>query len=192
MKLHPQIRMESQFGQIGIRSTGAKQTIEQSQAHVDIQQPPAKLQIKRTPSKLTIDQMQAWEEMNLKPTARLVEDFAQKGYADALEGTARRAEEGDELMRIEQGGEPIAHLAKRNSEKEHIPVNIDFIPSPFSVKTTFEPARLDVQWHVNKPIIHAEQREPIIEAEQGSVHIFVEREPSLAIDFVHVNFNETA
>ncbi|MFD1706924.1 DUF6470 family protein [Siminovitchia sediminis] len=182
----PQIRIESVTGQIGMRTTHATQTIEQPPAVLQIQQLPAEMQIERTPSKLTIDQTKAWEDMNLKSIPRLVEEFAQEGRSAALEGTARRAEEGGELMRIEHGGNPIPVLAKRNSERTEALFNIGFIPSPFSVKLHYEPSVLDIQWTRHEPVIEVEPQKPIIGYEPGKVDIYMEREPSLKIEFVNV------
>ncbi|RST77480.1 hypothetical protein D4T97_003070 [Siminovitchia acidinfaciens] len=186
MRLIPQIRMESVMGQIGMRTRPARQTIEQPKAVLDIQQPPAEMHIERTPSKLTIDQTKAWEDMNLKSLPKVMEEFAQEGRSKAMEGTARRAEEGDELMRIEQGGNPITGLAKRNSERPEASFNIGFIPSPFSVKLNYEPSIVDIQWTRREPIIHVEPQKPVVEYEQGNVDIYMEREPSLKIDFINL------
>lgn len=186
MRLMPQIRIESVKGQIGMKTIPANQSIEQPKAVVEIQQPPAELHIERRPSKLTIDQTKAWEDMNLKSTTRLIEGFAQEGRQQAMEGTARRAEEGDELMRIENGGNPIPSIAKRSSERPEASFNIGFIPSPFSVKLHYEPSVLDIQWTRRDPIIRVEPQKPVVDYEPGKVDIYMEREPSLKIDFVNL------
>ncbi|VEF46911.1 YviE [Bacillus freudenreichii] len=186
MRVIPQIQIESVKGQIGMRTISARQSIEQPKAVVEIQQPPAEMHIERTPSKLTIDQTKAWEDMNLKSIPKLVEEFAQEGRQQAMEGTARRAEEGDELMRIENGGNPIPGIAKRNSEKPQASFNIKFIPSPFSVKLHYEPSVLDIQWTRREPLIQVEPRKPVIDYEPGKVDIYMERDPSLKIDFINL------
>ncbi|MBD8004670.1 DUF6470 family protein [Bacillus norwichensis] len=186
MRLMPQIQMESVKGQIGIRTIPASQSIEQPKVIVEIQQPPAEMQIEKTSSKLTIDQTKAWEDMNLKSLPRVMEEFAQEGRSKAMEGTARRAEEGDELMRIENGGNPMPGIAKRNSERPEASFNIGFIPSPFSVKLNYEPAILNIQWMRREPIIQVQPQKPIIDYQSGKVDIFMEREPSLKIDFINL------
>lgn len=186
MRLMPQIQIESVKGQIGMRTVPARHSIEQPKAILDIQQPPAEMHIERTPSKLTIDQTKAWEDMNLKSLPKVMEEFAQEGRQQGMEGTARRAEEGDELMRIENGGNPIQRIAKRNSEKPQASLNIKFIPSPFSVKLHYEPSVLDVQWTSHEPLIHVEPQKPVIGYEPGKVDIYMEREPSLKIDFINL------
>lgn len=182
----PQIRMESVKGQIGMRTNPANLMMEQPQAVMEIRQPPAEMQIERTPSRLTIDQTKAWEEMNLKSLQKLIEDFAQEGRTKGLEGIGRRAEEGDELMRIEQGGNPISAIAKRNSEKPQPSLNIGFIPSHFSVKVNYTPSMLDIQLKQNRPEITVESKKPVVDYQPGNVDIYMEREPSLKIDFVDV------
>ncbi len=186
MRLMPQIQIESVTGQIGIRTLPAKQSIEQPKAVVDIQQPQAEMHLERTPAKLTIDQTKAWEDMNLKSLPRVMEEFAQEGRSKAMEGTARRAEEGDELMRIENGGNPMPVIAKRNSERPEASFNIGFIPSPFSVKFNYEPAILEIQWTRREPIIQMQPQKPIINYEPGKADIFMEREPALKIDFINL------
>ncbi|TYR80122.1 hypothetical protein FZC66_13400 [Priestia megaterium] len=100
------------------------------------------IQIERTPSKLTIDQTKAWEEMNLKSILKRTKDEADKGRQAVLESIQRAVQQGEELMKIENKGNVIADQAKRNTEKQIHPSNIAFIPSPFSVKIDYQPAKL--------------------------------------------------
>ncbi|SFD41917.1 hypothetical protein SAMN05428981_101318 [Bacillus sp. OV194] len=178
----PQLRMESTKGQIGITTIQPVQEIEQKPADLEIQQPKADLSIETTPGMLTIDQSQAWADMDLKPISKRIEEFAQKGYSDWLDGLARMASQGDELMRIENGGQPIADQAKENGENPMLEFNIGFVPSPFSVKTNYEPARVNIHWQVNKPIIEARINKPRHSYKPGEVHIDMKQWPSLTID----------
>src|SRR5699024_9989780 len=98
--------MESQFAQIGINQSFGVQNILQPRADLLNEQLQANLTMGTTTSKLTIDQTKAWEQMNLMSTARHIETRAQEGLHSVLEGMARRAEQGNELMRIEEDGNP--------------------------------------------------------------------------------------
>ena len=104
----PQIRMQSNLAKIEISTTPSQQYIEQPKAQLSLQQPKADMTIQTTPGQLNIDQTRAWESMDIKHIFRRIEENAQKGMNDALNGVARRASEGDELMRIENGGSPIS------------------------------------------------------------------------------------
>jgi hypothetical protein len=184
----PQIRLESTFAKIAIETTPPMLEIEQPPAELDLQQPPAEMKIETTPAKLTIDQTKAWEDMDLKHIFRRIEEFAQQGYEDWLEGMARVSRQGDELMRIEDGGDPIAEQAKENSEDPMYEFNVGWVPSHFSVKTNYEPAKVHIDVEVNKPIIKTKINKPIINYTPGKVTINLAERNSLKSDFVNLKF----
>lgn len=188
MKL-PQIRIQSQPALISHETIHAKQTIQQPKAELDLQQPPAEMTIHRTPSKLTIDQTAAREAVDLKSIRKRIEEFADNGRQELLEGIARRAQQGDELMKIENGGNPLASQAKQNSEKPEKQFNIGFIPPMFSVKLNYEPTKLDIDWQVNKVINNTKTNKPILDYEAGKVEIGLRQKESLDISFVNVDYN---
>jgi hypothetical protein len=184
----PQIRLESTFAKIAIETIHPVLEIEQPPAQLDLQQPPAEIHIETTPAKLTIDQTKAWEDMDLKHIFRRIEEFAQQGYKDWLEGMARVSRQGDELMRIEDGGNPIAEQAKENGEDPIYEFNIGWVPSHFSVKTNFEPSKVNIDVKVNNPINNTKINKPIINYTLGKVTTELAQRNSLKIDFVNLKF----
>ncbi|MED3721782.1 DUF6470 family protein [Geobacillus stearothermophilus] len=162
----------------------AKLEIQQPPAELEIEQSPARLTIRTTPSKLTIDQTKAWEDMNLEHIFRRIEKFAEQGYNDWLDGLARVSRQGDELMRIEDGGNPIAEQAKENSETPMYEFNIGWVPSPFSVHISYTPADVDIRFETHKPVIRARTHPPVIRYMPGEVAIRLAQRPSLHIDVV--------
>lgn len=185
----PQIRLQSQTAQIELKTNPAKQSIEQPGPDLDLQQPPAELHIDRTPAVLSIDQSEARADVDLKSIRRRVEEFAQNGYREWLNGIARRAQEGNELMRIENGGNPIASIAKQNGKL--LPTyefNIGYVPKAGSVKIDFQPTKLDIQWDIKKPINNTQARKPIIEYQPGTVDIRMKRYQDVQIDFANLKF----
>ncbi len=184
----PQIRLQSEQAKISITKTKGQQSIQQPKAELDIQNPKIEMDIERTPSKLTIDQTKAWEDMDLKHIFRRTEEFAQQGYQDWLEGLARRAEQGDELMKIEQGGNPIAAQAKVNSESPMKEFNIGWIPSHNSVKIHYEPSKVDIRWKTQPAVNRTKPRKPIIEYNPGDVKIDLAKHADLKIDFENLTY----
>lgn len=182
----PQLRMESEFAQIGIRTTPGKQEIAQPKAELTIEQPPADMQIRTVPGKLKIDQTKAWEDMDLMSILKRNEKFAQEGMQAAQEGTARRAEQGTELMKIEKGGNPLIDHAVNAAFKPQKRLGIKFIPSSFSVRIDYEPSRVDIQVQPNKPVIQATPQKVIHHYEPGHVEIYMQKYPSLKIETVNV------
>ncbi|WP_284139267.1 MULTISPECIES: DUF6470 family protein [unclassified Virgibacillus] len=186
MKL-PQIRIETQMAKIALQQQPGKQEIKQPKADVSIQQPRAELTITRTPSKLQIDQTKAWEDMNLMSILRRNDIVAAEGKQGALEGTGRRAQQGQELMKIENKGNPIINQAIVNGHKAQKPIGIDFIPSRFAVKIDFQPGMLDIDVTPHKPQIEIMPRKVEHRYENGEVDISMKQQAALSIDFVHAS-----
>jgi hypothetical protein len=186
----PQLRMESTFGQLELSNQKPVQEIEQPPAEISISQPNSELTIKRTPGKLTIDQTQAWEDMDLKHIFKRIEEFAQNGYQDWLSGMARRSQEGDDLMRIENGGNTLSEHAKINSENPQYEFNIGFVPSHFSVKTNYQPSNLNINWKTNKPEIDVKVNKPRHDYTPGVIRGEMKQWPSLKIEVVGLGFDE--
>lgn len=184
----PQIRLQSTQAQIQLDIQPAKQSIEQPKAELDIKQPKAELNIERTPSKLMIDQTKAWEDMDLKHIFKRIEEFAQKGHNDWLEGVARRKQDGDELMQIENKSNPLAQQAQRNSQKPPMQFNIGWVPSHFSVKIDYQPTKLNIDWKVNKVENNTRVNKPILDYQPGQVTTSLKQRESLNIDFVNLKF----
>lgn len=185
----PQIRIESQLAKIAMSTTPAVQHISQPKADLSIEQPMAEMIIHRTPPRLTIDQSQAWADMGLKPILQLMDEFVVEGKQAAVSGMARRSQEGDELMRIENGGNPLVAQAERNSQAPIYDFNIGWIPSINSVKINHEPGNLDIQWKIHtRPMIHVNVNKPVIDYTPGDVHIKMAQYPSLKIDVANLKF----
>jgi hypothetical protein len=186
----PQIRMESTPALLGLNIQKSIQQIEQRPADLSIKQPKAELSIETTNGKLSIDQSGAREDVDLKSIARRVEEFADNGYQDWLTGLARIAQQGDDLMMIEYGGNPIADQAKVNSESPMYDFNVGFIPSHFSVKISYEPSHINIKWNTHKPEINVRVNKPIHEYTPGKVQVDMKQWSSLKIDFLGLNIDQ--
>jgi hypothetical protein len=181
----PQIQMHSTFGRIEINTQSARLTIEQHPADLSIQQPKAEMTIEKTPGRLTIDQTKARADVGLKSARQQISEAAQQGQQAVVEGMARRAQEGAEMMKIENGGgkaKAIKAQAKRVKMFEDHEFNIGWVPSYGSVQMDYDPGRLDINWKINKPIIESQSHQPIINYYPGSIDIHMKEYPSLNID----------
>lgn len=187
----PQIRINSTHGQLGLNITKPVQRIEQQAATVQIEQPKAEMQINRTTGKLSIDQTEARADVDLKSIARRKEEFAANGREDLLSGIARVSSQGDELMRIENGGKPIIEQAVENSMPTQYDFNIGWVPSAGSVEIDYRPGKVDINWQTHRPNIQVETHKPIHEYTPGKVEGYMKQWPSLEIDFVGGSIDRT-
>lgn len=178
----PQIRLQSTFAKIDIHTQNSQLTIEQPHTDLSIEQPKAEMEISRTPSQLTIDQSKAFADVDLKSAAQRIADAAQEGHQAVLEGMARRVQEGDQLMRIENGGNPIAEQAKQHHFVPEHEFGLGWIPSWGSVQISYDPGKLDINWQIHKPIINSQAHKPIINYYPGKVDITMKQYQSLYVD----------
>lgn len=178
------IKIQSTPAKIGLTTRQATNSIKQPKAEMSIEQPNAQLNISVTPSRLSIDQSKAWRDMDLKNIFERTREFAENGYQDFLEGLARMAQQGDELMKIENKGNPIASQAKENSKSKVFEFNYGTLPkTPFRVELDYKPAKVNIEWKQNEPIINVTQRNPEYAYNPGGVDIYLRQLNSLSITF---------
>ena len=180
----PQLRMESQFASIQMTQDYGGLEIQQKRAEVSIQQPKAQISMTTRKGKLSIDQTAAWQQVNLGSTKHIIERQAQEAMQAVQEGTARRAEQGAEMLDIHLDREVFAELAVINGSRPLKQVTIAYMPSPFAVKTSYENGQVDIEVQENKPQIDVQVRSPEITYHRSHVDIAMEKYAQLQIDFV--------
>ena len=185
MKL-PQIRMQSTFIQLGFKTIDAKHQIEQTQADLSIRQPLGELTIKTKPGKLYMDAKQCREDIGLTTNKKMMEQNAQKGNAAVMEGIARRISEGNQMMKIENGGNAIQQIGKKYLSKPYRPVWMDFVPKYGSLKMRYEPAELNIHYEAKKAEIDVTPKKPIFTYTRGDVKGEIIRWNDLEISFVNL------
>ena len=95
------------------------------QLEVQMQLP--RLEMEARLPRLSIDGRQARADIGLKPIDQVVREHAARGRQAALKAIAQTAREGDELARIELGGNPIAEQARRRGLRD-AQLNVDVAP----------------------------------------------------------------
>ena len=112
------------------------------------------LSISSVAAKLFIDQSKAFEEVNLKKITQLTKEWANQGKAAVMDYTATKAQEGNQLAKIERGA-TIASLMKQKNRPDAPASNITFMPSSIDrVRIHVQPGKLqltapDTKLHVN-------------------------------------------
>jgi hypothetical protein len=179
----PQIRMQSTPAKLGIEKANASIEIQQPHAQMELHQSKAIMDMKRVQSKLTIDQTQAWADMNLKSILRRNEEFAAEGNQAWMQYLAKTAQEGSELMKIENGGGAIAAQAKRNGQLPKHEFGLGFIPKPFSVKLNYQPGEVQTNIQPQKVVSNIKAQQPTIHYQPGNINYHLNQRNSLQIDF---------
>lgn len=184
----PQLRIDQQFAKIGITMQDAKVTMQHQPAELSIQQPQADVNIDTRPGKLSIDQSQAFHDLGQYPVKEAVRLDAQEGKQKVAEGTRRRRQEGDRLMKIEHGGNPIAQIAKEKMPRPLRPFVMSVIPSYNAVKIDYQPSEVSINNQANKPVINAETRPVERQVTPSQFDIYLEQQNNITIDFDNVKY----
>ena len=179
----PQIQIETRPAKLGLQIDKPQQSIEQPRASMQQSQPAAILEIRTTQPTLSIDQTEAWASMELKNPLRSMDEFAQEGLRAVQEGMARRASEGAQMMRIEQGGEAIQDIAKHNANPPQADFNVRFLAGRFAIQYSIEPGTTDISIERQAPTLDVQVNKPIHEYTPGKVSGVMEDYGEVRIDF---------
>jgi len=182
------LRIEQNYGRIGLDIQPAQLSIQQPKASIKMHQTLPKLEIERTPLEIHIDQQDCWNEVGLKDPLTLSNEIAQIAKQAGLEGIGRIVEEGNRLAKIEAGGNPVVEIAAEVSNPPPCEFNIDFVPKS-RPKIDFTGGELHFQAVEGKFEWKAIPNKPIIEATQPKVTGYMLQWPSLTIEYLGNNLD---
>ncbi|MEK4669115.1 DUF6470 family protein [Niallia sp. FSL R7-0271] len=185
----PQLRIDSTPAKLGLTTVQPQVQMEQKPADLYIEQPKAELIIDKKAATLTIDQTEARAYEGMKTRERFIDDYVQKGRQEWLKGIARRIKDGQQLAAIENKGNPIPQIAKRNSEGPPKQFGLGWIPPANSVKIQYDPGYVKTSFETYEPIIDVNQNKPLIDYTPGKVITELVQYPSLEIHFENLKSN---
>ena len=179
----PKLQIHTTNAKLGLNIHDPQQHIEQPPADLEIKQPPAEITIDVQKGELFIDASEARSYYGFKTVQELEKIAAQKGYQDSLEGIARRAREGYQLMNIGKNRNAIQAIAKSKTN-DIKKLGIAFIPKANTVKIQYNPATVDIDVKRNDPIINVKINKPIHKYTPGKVDLEMLQMPSVKIDWL--------
>ncbi len=113
--------------QLDYQRTPASLSIHSNAASLELRQKHAKVNIETELPRVLIDQYESFASAGLKNNYDFIKEAAERGQENAIEVIGKRAQDGKLLAAIENNGNPIAFIAKRDAFPEHEFV-LDFIP----------------------------------------------------------------
>lgn len=179
----PQLQIQTTPGILGLQIDKPIQEIEQPKATIHQEQPAAILEMSTTRSQLSLDTTEVRADIDLKGPLRRGDENAQYGVQQLMEGIARRAQEGQQLMQIENGGNPIIEISKQNANPPPAPLGIRFVGDRSKVQMSFQPGTLNINATPQKPVLDVQINKPIHNYTQGKVTGQMEQYPSIQIDW---------
>ncbi len=183
------LEIRQTYGQIGIETQRAWMNIRQIPPKAHIEQRPPEVIIDQKLPKVHIDQTQCFAESGLKPVLQLAREFYQEGLKAALEATGRIAEEGTRLLRIEDGGNPIADIAYERAYREY---QFNMVQMPKSrPKIEWDMGYLNINWKINPAKIEWETYTTAsFDVIPHKVDIYMKQWPDIEIRYVGNNMDQ--
>ena len=178
----PQLQIQTTPAKIDLQVTRPVQEIQQPKASLSIEQPAAILEMSTTRPQLSLDTTENRADIDLKSVFRRTSDNAQYGMQKVQEGTARRAQEGQQLMKIENGS-TVADIVKQNSEKPMAELQVKFVGDRLKIKTNWTAGSLDIKVTPQKPKIDTQINKPIHNYTPGKVSVEMQQHDSIQIDW---------
>ncbi|OEH92201.1 DUF6470 family protein [Bacillus solimangrovi] len=182
----PKIQIQQTQAEIGIRQSRPQMTMRQPKAIIDINQPLPEIEIVNEFGKLSIDQSAAFAQADVKHIFERIQEWAQKGEQAALQATAKAAQEGTKLMRIENEGNPIVSIAAEDSVLYPTRgFQIGYVPkSTTDVKHHFERGEFQVKVQSYTPNISIKPQYPIIEIPKWQTDVYLKAKSSISFNVV--------
>lgn len=178
----PQLQIQTTPAKLGLQIDKPVQQIEQPKADQQIEQPAAILEMSTTRPELSLDTTENRADLDLKSIMRRNKENAQYGMQQVSEGTARRASEGQQLMKIENGAS-IADIAKQNSNRSQAELGIRFVGDRTKIQMSFSQGSLNINATPQKPIHNVQINKPVHNYTPGKVSGVMEQYNSIEIDW---------
>lgn len=179
----PQLQIQTTRGVLGLQITKPSQEIQQPRAVLTQEQPAAILEMSTTKPQLSLDTTELRADIDMKSTLRRSAENAQYGKQQLMEGIARRSGEGQQLVRIENGGNAIVEIAKQNGTPPMKQMSIRFIGDRSKIQMSIQPGSLTINARPQKAINNVQINQPIHNYIQGKVTGQMEPHSSIQIDW---------
>ncbi|OMF35835.1 hypothetical protein BK133_10315 [Paenibacillus sp. FSL H8-0548] len=184
----PQIQIKQQMAQIGMSAERGKLKLEQPEASIKMKQVNAELQISHTDGRLEINQDKAWDALGLASPTTVMNRIYTQAKSIALNGIARRMQDGDRLGNIaqSQGNNPIPSMAKDWRDKK-TNFNVSGPASYLNVHVNYSEGQLSIdskEGYVDRTV---EVNSPINRSTIGQLDIYMRQRASVEITPPQIN-----
>ncbi|CAG7633989.1 putative protein YviE [Paenibacillus solanacearum] len=156
----PQIRINQQYSRIGIDTEPGHYEIKQPGPDQQYKTTPSRLEMESPSGELSIDSSKAWDALGIGSNYRLMDTIVSEARRIALQGIARRVEDGNRMADLTNKNDPIPEFAMRAFDDLDIEYRTSAAPDNVSIQYVarkpniqFTPATLDIQTKVNAPSI---------------------------------------
>ncbi len=182
MRVGPLINIQITPAQLGLDISLGSMRLEQSHASMTLEQPQAVMRVQNPSGRLQIDNRAVRQELGVGSQLVSARERTAASIRTAQEGIARRAQEGDRMMRQPQ---VIGTLAKEaNYRNAHVETNVGLIPrSRPEITYVGEP---EARIHVipQAPRLQVKPNAPRVDLVPAAVNAYLKQRGSVEIEYV--------
>ncbi|HBK85200.1 MAG TPA: hypothetical protein DDZ53_04110 [Firmicutes bacterium] len=182
MRLGPLLSIQTTPALLGLNINPGSMRLKQRQADLVLEQPQAVMRVQGPSGQLVIDNTTVHQELGIGSPLVSARQQAVVSVRVAQQGTARRAREGDRMMRQSQ---VIGTIAKEtNYASAHVETNVGLLPrSGPEIAYVGEPnPRIDVV--PQAPRLRAKPQGPLIDIGPTVVKAYLQQKGSVEIEYV--------
>ena len=181
----PQITIEQQLAEIGVRKTPAQMHIEQQQMEMSIKTESPKMDIERKNPSFKVNRKKINSESGLKSSQELSKESRDRGKAAALRGAKNAVNDGNFLGDVKKPGDRVGRLARNKTmsailkKKE---MNIGLMPKS-SPEVEWDKGYMRINWSKHSIVIDwdGEYMPKVTIDPKYSIEIYLRTEPYFRI-----------
>ena len=182
----PTLDITQVSNKIGMNIKDPKTNISKQESKFEVNQQLGDMQINEDMVKVNVDNYPARYDLGYKNYKDFGKENAQKGIQISFSEIAKYARQGDQLMRIENGGNPLVSQAKAENKPENKGVTLGWKRGPdFNVKE----GNLEINYNPNKPTVNFQKGSVRSELDWGKVSTFLRQKENFDIEVRGNNIN---
>jgi energy-converting hydrogenase Eha subunit F len=171
-------------GRLNLNIKPPKMSLEtKSVADFKISQQSGKIKVSTKDAKVEISGRKVRAALGHKHYKVYGKELAQKGKQSAMKGIAKYARQGDQLAKIENGGNPLARQAKLNSQDPERKIGLKWKPGP-EIKSS--PPQFKVDYTRSQLKSDSKSYWPQGELDWGEIRNYLNPEPKFEVQAVDV------
>ncbi len=181
-----QLEINQSFSKIGMDIKNPSMQVSQNKGEIALDKGLGEQSINKKDAKVNIDNYPAEYDLGYRNTEDFMKDFSQKGKETALSQIAKYANQGDQLMRIESGGDPIVSQAKENSKRNEKDIGIRWKRGP-SISVSKD--QLDINYNPRDVKVNYSKGNFSSDFNWGKINTYLEQKANLEINVRGSNLN---
>lgn len=182
MRLRPLLDIQITPAQLGLDIASGSMRLQQNHANMELQQPQAEMRVQNPSGRLQIDNSAVRQELGIGSQLVSARERVAASIRQAQQGAARRAQEGDRMMRQPNVIGTIA--AQTNAASAHVETNIGLLPrSRPSITYTGDPLP-QINAKAQAPRLQVTANPIQLDSTHAAVNSYLQQRDSIKIDYI--------